>query len=166
MMMNAGLVVRSAAFAVLALGCVASAQFHSRTGASYPRVARRAVLVSEADARAIVAAGGIVIGTISGKGMTVNSSQQDVADKAGSVAAESGGTHIVLTSAGVEQFENVTPATVNQTCTDTNDASTCTTTYTPETSSTYEKPTADYVVLRVAPQDWPRLPNELRPAAP
>jgi hypothetical protein len=42
----------------------------------------------------------------------------------------------------------------------------CQTTYTPETTSTYEKPTAKFVVFRVPPPSWARLPESLRPVAP
>lgn len=143
-------------------GCV-SATFHSKTGQVYPRLAQRAVVVDANEARAVLAAGGWVIGSISSDG-TTNKNTADLADKAAQVAAESGGTHVVLTDEGSIVTTTTQPATSTQQCSGDGDAYQCTTTATPATTTTSSRPTAEFAVIRIAPEQWGRLPPNLRPA--
>ena len=56
------------------------------------------------------------------------------------------------------------PATVDQHCVRTEDGRECQTTYTPETTTTIEKPAAQFIVLRLAREAWAQLPVGLQPA--
>ncbi len=160
--------VRLATFATLLLAlasCAATATFHSRTGAEYPAVALRAIACTEDEARAVATAGGVPIGTIDAKALAVTATQNDLTDKAAKVAAERGGTHLVLTARGIESFTYTQPGQADTVCQHVEGGKDCQTTYTPPTETTVEKPTAEYVVLRIAPEKWSALPESLRPAA-
>lgn len=145
--------------------CAASAQFHSKTGRTYATLTERAVRVDEAEAKAVVAAGGEVIGTISARALSVRADDEDLADKAAEVAGDSGGTHVVLTEKGVEYFTAQTPGRSDAQCAGTDTTVDCTSTYTAPGSTTYEKPTAKFIVFRVPGQNWAQLPQSLRPLA-
>lgn len=146
-------------------GCSASAQFHSKTGRAYRPVTAQAVQCDEPEARLVASAGADVIGTISAKGLHVRASDEDLVEKAAAVAAAKGGTHVVLTDKGVEQFTVHSPAQKTKQCVRDDNEVQCQTTYTPASERTYSKPTASFVVLRLRPEDWPRLPSALRPVA-
>ena len=148
--------------AALLAGCV-SATFHSKTGRTYPALTARAVIVDPNEVRGVLAAGGEVIGTISTDG-TTNKSHVDLADKAAKLAAERGGTHVVMTDTGTIDTTTTHPATTTEQCSGDGDDYQCTTVATPETTSTMSRPTAEFQVIRVAPEAWNRLPPALRPA--
>lgn len=152
---------------VLALpvaGCAATASFHSKNGQDYPALTERAVQCNDAEVPAVIAAGGYPIGTIEGKGLVVDATDADVADKAAIVAAKRGGTHVLRTEAGIESYAMTTPAERSKTCTRTDDTVDCKTTYTPASMHTIEHPTGNFVVFRVAPERWGALPEPIRPA--
>jgi hypothetical protein len=152
---------------VLVLGaCAATAQFHSKTGREYAAVAQSAVRCDEQEMPAVMNAGGMIIGTIDAHGMTLQATDGDVADKAAKVAAESGGTHVLLTEKGEEIYTQFNPAQTNTQCQSTDGAVNCQETYTPASTSTYTKPTAKFVVVRVPPENWAKLPETLRPIPP
>lgn len=153
------------ALALAVTGCATSAHFHSKTGRAYVSVAAQAVRCDETEARTVAAAGAEVIGTISAKALAVTANDEDVADKAAVVAAKNGGTHIVLTDKGVEYFTVMTPGQTSTQCVRNGGELQCESTSTEATASTYAKPTAKFVVLRLAPEAWSRLPESLRPIA-
>jgi hypothetical protein len=150
---------------LLSTGCAASAHFHSKTGARFEPLAEQAVRCSEDEANAVVAAGGFVIGTIDAKGTIAHASDDDVADRAVLVAARKGGTHVVLTDRGTETWVVNNPGTMRRDCVRGESEVDCVTTFTPPTQSTYEKRTARFVVFRLGPAAWSRLPQGLRPIA-
>jgi hypothetical protein len=165
-MQSAALRLPALALAITALSaCAATATFHSRTGAEYAPVAIRAIACSEDEARSVAAAGGIPIGTVDAKALAVNATENDLTDKAAKVAADRGGTHVVLTARGIEWFTVLHPETTDTVCQHTQNGRECETTYTPASESTVEKPTAAYVVFRVPPEKWAALPELLRPVA-
>ena len=145
-------------------GCSASARFHSKTGRNYGPLTTTAVRCEEKEAQLVSQAGGEVIGTISGKGLTVNADQNDIIEKAQAVAAKKGGTHIVLTEKGEQLFTVYTPAQITTDCVRSPGAVECQTVATPATSTTYAHPTASFIVLRLDPARWATLPSQLRPA--
>lgn len=158
--------VRAALFALgpwLLAGCMASAQFHAKSGRDWQPLTRRAVLCNENEARAVTAAGGFPIGTITAKGLATDATPEDVADKAAVVAAKQGGTHIVRTEHGVEWFTTVHPAVTDRQCRHERHGVDCRETTTPSTTTTYSQPTAKFVVLRLPEQRWSGLPPELVP---
>lgn len=65
---------------------------------------------------------------------------------------------------GVELFTVTNPAQKTTQCVPHGNEVDCVTTYTPQTQTTYTKPTASFVVLRVRPEQWAQLPPSLRPA--
>jgi hypothetical protein len=144
----------------IAGGCI-NATFHAKTAASLPPIADHAVVTGDGDAAAIAERGDLV-GTIDTSGNGA-SDQHDLADRAATIAANHGGTHVVTTTAGVTTSTYTSPASQTTTCTDNSDASTCTTTYTPETTTTTTTPYATYDVYRVAAERWFELPGGLRP---
>jgi hypothetical protein len=150
--------------AALLSACAATAHFHSRTGADYAPVAIRAIACSEDEARAVTAAGGIPIGTVDAKALAVNATEGDLTDKAAKVAADRGGTHVVLTARGIESFTYAQPGQSETVCQRVEGGRDCQTTYTPPSETTVEKPTAAFVVFRVPPEKWTALPESLRPA--
>jgi hypothetical protein len=149
---------------VLSVACAATATFHSKNGQTYAPLTERAVRCDEGEARTVVAAGGEVIGTITAKALSVRGDDDDVADKAAAVAAQSGGTHVVLTDKGVEYFTVTNPGVETKDCKKDGQDVDCQTTYTPATETTYEKPTASFLVFRVPLAGWDKLPETLRPA--
>jgi hypothetical protein len=146
-----------------AVGCAASATFHSKTGREFPRVTRQAVRCDEDEAKRVAATGGEVIGTIDARAITVQATDEDLADKAATVAGDNGGTHVVLTDKGIEYFTVYNAAQEHTQCAEAQGTVDCQTTYTPASTSTYEKPTAKFVVFRVPPARWGELPDSLRP---
>jgi hypothetical protein len=144
-------------------GCAASAQFHSKTGKEFTPIVAQAVRCDEAEVGTVIAAGGILIGTIDARALAVRATDDDVADKAAKVAAENGGTHLVLTERDVESFTYTQPGHEDTECREVNGARDCRTTVTAPTQTTVDKPTAKFVVLRVPRQNWPQLPTTLRP---
>lgn len=146
-------------------GCAASVHFYSKTGQEFPELTSHAVIIENNEVDAVRSAGGFPIGTESGEGLSVNSTQEDVSAKAALVAGRKGGTHILRTEQGIQELTVTNPGQAQKTCTGGDDRIDCTTTYTPPTSSTYDKPTAKFVVFRVAPENWGKLPQTLRPVA-
>jgi len=144
-------------------GCVASAKFYSKTGAEYVPLTHRAVRCDEGEVDAVLAAGGLPIGTISARSLAVIATSDDVVEKALRNAARSGGTHAVLTERGMESFTVTNPGRVEKRCVRDGDVVDCQRTFTPPTQTTYEKPTAKLVVFRVPPERWAALPPTLRP---
>jgi hypothetical protein len=145
--------------------CAATATFHSKNGRTYDRITERAVRCDENEAKTVVAAGGEAIGTIDARALSVRAGDDDVADKAAVVAAKSGGTHIVLTDKGVEYFTVTNPGVEQRHCVKDGHDVDCETTYTPATETTYAKPTASFLVLRIPLAGWEKLPDALRPSA-
>lgn len=146
-------------------GCAATARFHSKTGAVYPAVAQQAVVCNEQEADIVARAGGIPIGEVSGEGLAVNATEDQVVEKAAIVAGKKGGTHIVLTDRGEETFVYQNPATKERRCTWEQGVEVCDWVYMPATTSTRTEPTARFLVFRVPPEKWAALPQELRPVA-
>ncbi|APR76511.1 Hypothetical protein A7982_01858 [Minicystis rosea] len=146
-------------------GCVASAKFYSKTSAEYAPLVYRAVRCDEGEVNAVLAAGAMPIGTISARSLAVIATNDDLFEKALRTAGKSGGTHVVLTERGLESFTVTNPGTVEKRCVRNGDMIDCQRTFTPPTQTTYEKPTAKFVVLRVPPERWAALPPALRPAA-
>jgi hypothetical protein len=155
-------------FALLAalstMACMATAQFHSKTGRAFPPLTHQAVRCDEGEVTTVTAAGGEPIGTISGQGTSWQSTQDDIADKVAVVAAKSGGTHVLLTERGLDSFQVVNPGQESTECARDRALVQCQTTYVPPTTSTYVKPTAQFVVFRVPRENWEKLPLGLRPA--
>jgi hypothetical protein len=148
---------------VLAGGCV-SATFHSQTGATPPAVTGRAIVAPDPDAL-----GGQAqhLGTVDlSAPAAAGDGQDDLLDKASHVAADHGGTHLVVRAAGSTPVTVTTPASSSESCTQDADGNgSCTTTYTPESTNAYDVPYATYDVYRVEPVAWPSLPADERPAA-
>ena len=144
-------------------GCAATAQFHSKTGREFAPVARQAVVCTEQDVAAVVKAGGVVIGSVSAQAFALTATADDVTDKAARIAADSGGTHVLLTEKGVETYVHYRAAEKTTTCEATAHESKCKETYSPPSESTYTKPTERFVVFRVAPERWAMLADGLRP---
>jgi hypothetical protein len=152
-------------FAVALAACAAGAQFHSRTGADYPRVAVQALPCQEAQIELLTKAGGVPIGTIDAKAWRVDATDDDLDEKAAKEAADHGGTHIVLTTRGLDTMTYTQPGQTTTDCTHDGHEGECQTTTTDPTTSTVTKPTARYVVFRVPADGWAKLPELLRPAA-
>jgi hypothetical protein len=149
--------------AVLAIAmtsaCV-SAQFHSKTGRVFAQLTPRAVIVAPVEASAVR---GDVIGTITARGPDFKD-QRDLADAAARVAAENGGTHVLVTREWAERYRYYHPASSSTDCSGDADSVSCQTTYQPATTTTSApNPRAEFVVVRVAPEYWGRLPSDLRP---
>jgi hypothetical protein len=166
------IVMRTAVFVPLLLallslfastGCAATAQFHSKTGREYAPVARQAVVCSEQDVAAVVTAGGVVIGSVSGHGVAFSATHDDVTDKAARIAAESGGTHVLLTEKGEDTYVQYHAGQRTMTCRDSPNGKECKETYSPPSRSTYTEPTERFVVFRVPPEGWAMLSEGLRP---
>lgn len=155
-------------FVILAFslsGCVASAKFHPKTGQDFTPSVARAVRVEPAEVDAVVSAGGFPIGTISARALSTRANGDDIADKAAVVAAKSGGTHIALLETGVESYTYVQAGQVHSRCSRGDGTRDCETSFTPPVSTTVDNPTAEFEVYRVAPADWDRLPEMLRPVS-
>jgi hypothetical protein len=150
---------------LLPSACASTAQFHSRTGQNYARLALKAVPCDEGDVQALQAAGGVPIGTIDAKALTVTASADDVADEATRVAAKRGGTHVLLTGRGEESFTYVQPGQERTQCQKIDGVLDCQRSFTPPTQTTVHEPTASFVVFRVPRQNWAQLPEGLRPVA-
>lgn len=151
------------AVAVALTGCAASARFYSKNGQTYPALTPRAVSLDEREVPLVTQAGGQAIGTISAHALSVQADDEDVAEKALKVAAKSGGTHVLRTEKGIESFTVTTPGQAQQDCVQTDQGMSCRTIVTAPTSTTYDKPTAKFVVFRVPAENWARLPAQLRP---
>ena len=162
---TAALLLSLAALGAPLSGCAASAKFYSKTGAEYDALVHRAVRCDEGEVNAVLAAGGMPIGTIATRSLTVLATSDDLFEKALRTAARNGGTHVVLTERGIESFTVTNPGRVEKRCVNDGYAIDCQRTYTPPTQTTYEKPTAKFIVLRVSPERWGALPPSLRPAA-
>jgi hypothetical protein len=145
---------------VLTAGCV-SATFHSQTGVTPPAVTDRAIVVAGADAL-----GGQAehLGTVDVAGPATDR-QADLADKAATLAALRGGTHIVVREAGDATSTWTVPATETRTCTRDGDTQTCETSYQPESTASSSTPYATYDVYRVEPSAWVGLPADEQPEA-
>jgi hypothetical protein len=148
--------------AVAAVGCT-TGQFYSRNGAGYPRVAVQAIQIDDGEARAVLDAGGYVIGNVQAKGWTARDTSDDVDLKAAQIAAASGGTHVVVRERSAMVHESTQPGTADTACTREDGVRECQTTYTEPQTTTWTSPLARYDVLRVEPQNWARLPPQLRP---
>jgi hypothetical protein len=146
-----------------AAGCV-SATFHSKTGQSYASLTSRAVAVADAGEARQVERIGTVIGTISTDG-TVDKRTADLADKAAEVAANNGGTHVILSQEGTIDYTTYTPEHTTERCRDYDDGYKCRVSYHPASEDTTSRPTADFIVVRVPPERWAELPDTLRPGA-
>jgi len=153
------------ALPLLVGGCAASAHFYSKTGQEYGAIVKRAVICNESEAEAVARFGGEPIGSISAAGLSINATDDDLAEKAAAVAATRGGTHIVLTERGEDTFSTYHPATREKQCVWSNGIQDCTTTVQSERVTTRSQPTAKFVVLRVPFDRWALLPQSLRPAA-
>lgn len=152
-----------ALMSIIVVGCAASAQFHPKSGRDWQRVTRRAVLCNEDEARTVAQAGGFAIGTITARGLTIDATQEDLADKAAVLAGKMGGTHLVLTDHSVEWFTTVHPAVVERQCQRNRRSVDCRKTYTPSTTSQYSEPRAKFLVFRLPEQEWSRVPPQLVP---
>lgn len=142
-----------------ATGCV-SAQFHSKTGQTFPQLTPRAVIVAPGEAPAVH---GMVIGTITARGPDFKD-QRDLADEAARIAAANGGTHVLVTREWAERYHYYHPATSSTDCAGDDERVSCQTTYQPAgTTTSAPNPRAEFVVLRVEAASWARLPAELRP---
>jgi hypothetical protein len=150
---------------VVLWGCAASAHFYSKNGQAYPPLTQQAVRCEENEIRAVIAAGGFPIGVVDARGLRIDATDNDLAYTAAKVAAKNGGTHVLLTEKGIETFTVTTPGQVQKQCQAGDGTVDCETTFTPPTTSTYEKPTAKFVVFVVPRQGWARLPPTLQPAA-
>jgi hypothetical protein len=146
-------------------GCTTSATFYSKTGRSFARATPRAVRCEPGEIKAVGAAGGFIIGTIAAKTLTGSATTDDMANDAAEEAARAGGTHILLTEQAIETFTTLTPAQETVDCSRGPGGEVCHREVRPETTSTYEHPTARFVVIRVPPENWGRLPEQLRPGA-
>ncbi|HEY4183142.1 MAG TPA: hypothetical protein VGM90_40240 [Kofleriaceae bacterium] len=149
--------------AVAMAGCAVQATYHSKNGRAYAQITPRAVILDDAEAKIVMASGGQVIGTIEGRGLTVTSSVADVNDRAAQVAAEEGGTHVIVAHAEMVEYAWENPGVYDRRCRRTDDGRECTSTFVPASTTTYEKPSGDYIVVRVPPQQWGMLPPELQP---
>jgi Cyclin D1 binding domain len=153
------------------VACV-STQFHPRSAVPEAQVTARAVEFHEDDIRTLAAVGGRVVGTIFAQGSGfhfwpdwASSDDGSLDASAAREAAQAGGTHIILSSRGEDYF-NVTFAGSSSTnCTGYGGSVNCTSTYNPPRTQTVSKPRAEYVVVRVPPQNWADLPGALRPTA-
>ena len=147
---------------VLCGACV-SADFHSKTGQTFPVVTHRAVIVDANELGPVMAAGAVLIGTISAEGMARNT-DEDVTDRAAEVAAENGGTHVILTSSDEDVTTYDHPARFTKDCS--NDGygnHSCERSFHPAYETEVSRPTGEYRVLRVPVQNWGALPDTLRP---
>lgn len=142
-------------------GCfgLASTEFHPKSAVHPGPVTERAVRFYEDDIDTLGDIGGEVIGTIGARGNAF-ADQGTLADKAAAEAAENGGTHFVLTKRGAETFFIEHAGTASAQC---DRYGNCNGTYTEPTRTYFQKPTASYVVVRVAPRRWNELPKALRP---
>lgn len=158
--------ITQTALLLLALsGCAASAHFYSKNGQVYPELTAQAVRCDEGEIRAVMNAGGFPIGVIDAKALRINASDDDLAVTASRIAGKNGGTHVLLTEKGIETFTLVNPAQKQRQCVREYGKLDCTTTYTDATTSTYEKPTAKFVVFMVPRERWGQLPPMLQPRA-
>jgi hypothetical protein len=145
------------------IGCVSS-HWHPRSAVPAAPVAVRAVRIYEADVPTLKAAGAELLGSVESNGSGV-SSHDDLAADAADVAAERGGTHFILASSGVQVSQWTTPGRANTTCTpDISGSTSCSTSYTPPTSTPIYHPFAGFQVVRVPPERWKELPEALRPS--
>ncbi len=167
-MENASLARGAVAIATIfiSLGCGASAKCYSKNGQEYLRATEQAVLCTRRDLNALTRAGGLPIGVVSAEGLQYgNSTQEDVDAKAAVTAAQSGGTHVVVVSQGLETSYVQHAGTAQTNCKDGHSSTSCSTTYTPPSVSAHDRPVAKYEVYRVPSERWAKLPPQLRPVA-
>lgn len=157
------LLALSAPLALAAAGChrATRAEFQPRSAQREEAVAVAAVQVYEDDVAALQAVGAKVLGAIDAASMSPYSGVGALAKRATQVAAESGGTHVLLTEKGLDEHFAQTPGTVHTRFNE--DGSRTTTVNAPQTLRT-TTPKARFLVLRVAPDRWSELPAALRPA--
>jgi hypothetical protein len=153
--------MRALILVALVTGCI-SAQFNSTTGKSYAPLTSRALILSPQEAQAVESRGE-VIGTVSARSPRSATDNEDLAAQAAKIAAEHGGTHIVVASFGTEERTYTTPESTTEQCTRKDDTRTCQTTYTPASSWTASYPTGEFTVIRVAKETWASLPPGLQP---
>ena len=128
------------------------------------QVTECAVEFHEDDLSTLVAVGGSVLGTVSAQGNGYsNGGMLDAS--AAREAAQGGGTHIILSTRGEEYFSVTFAGSSHTNCTAYGDNVNCNSTYTPPQTQTYAKPNAEYVVVRVPPENWTELPAALQPVA-
>ena len=115
----------------------------------------RATRFYDGDAESILAAGGVKIGEIQGRG-----DLHDLSNEAALLAAEKGGTHYILTDKQVRNgFIPITPASVH--CVHRNGSSDCD--FQEAAGITTEETEARFIVVRVEPSRWWELSSALLP---
>lgn len=129
------------------------------TTAALPPICRAAVVAYEGDIDTLAGAGGEIVGTLEvrGNGFTGRS---DVRARASSEAAQRGGTHVLVAGEGSSTtWTQTTPTTATTRVY----GNTATTTVTPGTVVPVSRPHGGFVIVRVPPEKWLYLPQELRP---
>lgn len=149
----------------MSTACI-KASFYSKTGRSYPTIAKRAVILTPAELALVQSAGGYEIGHVDAgvRATGLSYSVDDLTEKAARAASDRGGTHVLVAGTGTITTRHSRPETETRTCTQDDDSSTCETTYRPATEWTEEHPTANYIVFRVPREHWYMLPDGLRPS--
>lgn len=146
----------------VSLSCLscAYAEFHPRSVVPRAQVTAQAMRIYEDDVQALRVAGAEVVGTVDASGSGSVVGQGQLAEKAADVAAENGGTHFLLTDRGVSHYFVTSSGSAETACS----GGTCSTSFTMPTTRDYPRQTAVYVVFRVNPDAWDKLPYVLRPS--
>lgn len=144
-------------------GCV-STSFRSVNGMTPAPIADRAVMADASD----LGENAERIGSISAEAKAVRgvdpASLDELTERAAQIAANKGGTHIVLAGTGTTTTTWVTPETSTYSCERTENGRSCTETYEPEREWSQEAPYASYDVYRVPRERWDELPQSAVPA--
>lgn len=144
------------ACALLLAGCVKT-KFtpHETAQSPLPQVTREAVLAQEGDLEYLAAAGGYVVGTMRTSGAPL-ASMSSVRGKTRRDSAKHGATHVIVAD---EQLIRVKLS--NDRATTTCYGNTCQTEF--HEGVTGNQKYGTYVLIRVSPENWGRLPEALRP---
>lgn len=141
---------------VVSVGCVRTkfTPYETAQGSLSP-VTKQALEAHEGDIDHLVAAGAFVVGTIDARGAPL-ASMSSVHGKTSRDAARHGATHVIIAD---EQYIHVklSPDRATTTCY----GNTCQTEF--HEGATGNAKRASYVLIRVAPGNWGRLPDALRP---
>jgi hypothetical protein len=128
--------------------------------------AYRAAQFYENDFRYILDSGGRPIGHIEARG-DGSTSSKDVDDEALKQAAARGGTHVIRTSKDLESvYFQFAQARADTVCTNAVSDTKCATTFTDASFARIaDLPRARYIIWRVPCENWPKLPEQLRPVS-
>jgi hypothetical protein len=141
---------------MLCVACHVNVNYRPYISGKQPPLLTRARIAYEGDVQALADAGGFLIGTIDAD--ADDDFRSSIEDEARDIAAERGGTHVILTNQSVaQQLVQIAPDRVHVAP----DGNGYTATY-HSGSVPINIASATYAVIRVPKKHWHRLPANLR----